>query len=240
MCIGIHNLILQIIIYVKILKQNYNMDLQKTEFAKKIHTFVSQTYADYYIKYLKEKKIQNVKSCFDIGADLGTLVNELNKMGIDTEGIEQNYNNIINAVTSKITHGTFNIEYTTDKKYDLVTLPQVIYFLGDILELLKKIKTMLNPNGIVFIVTSSSHSKDHISKYKNHKLYSKEQYCNIASKLGFEIIDYTEVQTNIGTAFKHGKVIGLLKMAIYKIGIKKAITKKKCGNFTFLLMKSNS
>jgi len=77
------------------------------------------------------------------------------------------------VVTPKIIHGTFNDEYTTSKKYDLITLPQVIYFLGDILEVLKKIKSMLNSNGMVFIVTSSSHSKDHISKYTNHKLYSK-------------------------------------------------------------------
>ncbi len=214
--------------------------MQKIRFAEKIHLIVSQTYTDYYIEYLKEKQVLNVKSCFDIGADLGTLVNELNKMGIDAEGIEQEQKKVTNAVTPKITCGTFNKEYSVDKKYDLITLPQVIYFLGDILEVLKKIKSMLNPNGTVFIVTSSSHSKDHISKYQNHKLYTKEQYYDMASKLGFEIIDYTEVQSNIGTAFNNGKIMAMLRMTTFKIGIKKAITKKEKGNFTFILMKLKS
>jgi 2-polyprenyl-3-methyl-5-hydroxy-6-metoxy-1,4-benzoquinol methylase len=208
--------------------------------SKKIHLFVSQTYTDYYIKYLKKKQVLNVRSCFDIGSDLGTLVNELNKIGIDAEGIEQKQENVVNAITPKIIHGTFNYQYTTSKKYDLITLPQVIYFLGDILEVLKKIKSMLNPNGMVFIVTSSSHSKVHISKYTNHQLYSKKQYHDMASKLGFEIIDYREVQSNLGVAFVHGKIIGMLKLIAFKIGMKKAILEKEKGNLTFILMKLNN
>lgn len=214
--------------------------LQKIGFADKVHLLVSQTYTDYYINYLKEKQALNVKSCLDIGADLGTFVNELNKMDMDADGIEQKQEKVTNAVTQKIKCGTFNKEYTVEKKYDLITLPQVIYFLGDTLEILKKIKSMLNPNGTVFIVTGSSHSKDHISKYPNHVLYTKEQYYDMALKLGFEIIDYTEVQSNIGTAFNSGKVIGMLKMIAFQLRIKKAILKKEKGNFTFILMKLKS
>lgn len=207
--------------------------------SQKIHLFVSQTYTDYYIEYLKKNQVLNVKSCFDIGSDLGTLVKELNKIGIDAEGIEQKQENVSNAVTPNIIHGTFNDEYIVSKKYDLITVLQVIYFLGDILKVLKKIKSILNSNGMVFIVTSSSHSKDHISKYTNHKLYSKKQYHDMASKLDFEIIDYTEVQSNLGVSFIHGTIIGMLKLIAFKTGIKKAIIEKEKSNLTFILMKLN-
>lgn len=61
----------------------------------------------------------------------------------------------------------------------------------------------------------------------------------MASKLDFEIIDYTEVQSNLGVSFIHGTIIGMLKLIAFKTGIKKAIIEKEKSNLTFILMKLN-
>jgi len=176
-----------------------------------LHLYIGKINSGSYIEYLKEKNALDVRTCLDIGSDMGIFVNDLNLLGIDAEGIESDQNRVNSAVSPKIKYATFGLDYSDDKKYDLISLPQVIYFLGDIIPLLTKLKSMLNPNGFIFIVSVSPESSNiHMSKYPNHKLYSKKEYSEICSKVGLKLIDYTDYKSNIGTAFNDGKILSII------------------------------
>ena len=150
---------------------------------KFISRYISKTNANFYINYFSEHDILNVKSCFDIGLAAGVFVDKLNELGINTDGIEP----IASFIQSKrVKEGSFDVNYTTNKKYDLITVPQVIYFLGDVESICKKLKSMLNPNGIIFIVTIPAESQNPItfSDAKTYPLPSKKEYEKICDNFG--------------------------------------------------------
>ena len=202
-----------------------------------LHLYIGKVNSESYVKYLKEKNTLNVKTCLNIGSDIGTFVNDLNLLGIDAEGIESDQNRVNSSINPKIKCATFGLDYSNDKKYDLITLPQVIYFLGDIIPVLLKLKSMLNPNGLIFIVSSSPESSAHMSRYPNHKLYSKKEYSEICSKVGLKLIDYTEYKSNIGTAFNDGKILSVIRVILFMCRLKKPIEKKK-GNNNYILLRN--
>ena len=181
----------------------------------------------------------------DIGSDLGTFVNDLNLLGIDTEGIESEQDRVDSSISPKIKCATFGLDYSNNKKYDLITLPQVIEFLGDIIPMLLKLKSMLNPDGMIFIVAITTVEESgfsqgcvhHISKYPNHKLYSKNEYYETCSKVGLKLIDYTDFKSNIGTAFNNGKILSVIRVLLFMSGLKKPIEKKK-GNNAYILLRN--
>src|SRR5437660_643561 len=105
-----------------------------------VNNYVSKVYADFYINYLKNHHALDAKTCFDIGSSSGAFVDELNKIGIDSEGIEPDAWKI---QSPKVKQGSFDLNYATNKKYDMITLPQVIYFLGEVEQILSKLKSML-------------------------------------------------------------------------------------------------
>ncbi|MEK6947362.1 MAG: methyltransferase domain-containing protein [Nanoarchaeota archaeon] len=173
----------------------------------------------------------------DIGSDLGTFVNDLNLLGIDAEGIESEQDRVDSSVSPKIKCATFGLDYSNNKKYDLITLPQVIYFLGDIIPMLLKLKSMLNPDGMIFIVTVTPDFDHHVSKYPNHTLYSKNEYSEICSKVGLKLIDYTDFKSNIGTAFNNANILSVIRILLFMTGLKKPIEKKK-GNNAYILLRN--
>ena len=143
-----------------------------------ISRYISKVYSNYYTNYLKEHDVLNVKSCFDIGSSAGVFVDELNRLGIVAEGLEPNAKSI---QSEKVKKGTFDINYNTDKKYDFITVPQVIYFLGDFEPICKKIKTMLNPKGVIFIVTKPIEAEGPITytDIKSYPIHSEIEYKKI-------------------------------------------------------------
>ena len=206
---------------------------------KFISRYISKINANFYIDYFNENGILKVKSCFDIGSAAGVFVDKLNKLGINTEGIEP----IASSIQSKwVKEGSFDVNYTTNKKYDLITLPQVIYFLGDVESICKKLKSMLNPNGIIFIVTIPTESQNPItfSNAKTYPLPTKKEYEKICENLGLDILDYSIIQSDIGIAFNHGKLKAIFRLFLFLIGLKKPITKNLSGNNLYLLLKSKT
>ena len=204
---------------------------------KFIRKYISKVYSDYYINYLNEHDVLNVKSCFDIGSEVGVFLDELNRLGISTEGLESNAKSI---QSKKVTLGTFDLDYTINKKYDLITLAQVIYFLGDFESICKKTKTMLNSKGVMFIVTKPIESEGPItySDTKTYPLHTETEYKKIFDRLGLEIIDISTFQTNIGIAFNQGKFKAILRLFLFMTGLKKTITKNSNGNHLYILLKS--
>lgn len=204
---------------------------------KFISRYISKIYANYYINYLKQHDILNIKPCFDIGSGVGVFVDELNELGIDAEGIEKN----VSAIQSKrVKEGSFDVNYTINKKYNLITLPQVIYFLGDFESVCAKLKSMLNPNGVIFIVTIPLESQCPItlSDTKTYPLHTKIEYEKICDRLGFRILDFSIIQSNIAIAFNQGKLKAILRLFLFMTGLRKPITKNSDGNQLYMLLKS--
>jgi len=201
--------------------------------------YVSKIYSDYYISYLKKHDVLNVKSCFDIGSSAGVFVDELNQLGIEAEGLEMNAESI---QSKRVKKGIFDLNYTADKKYDLITLPQVIYCLGDFESICSKIKSMLNPNGVVFIITKPIESSGPITytNLKTYPLHTKMEYEKICERLGFSILDFSIRRSDIGGAFNAGKLKAILRLFLFMTGLRKPITKNSNGSHLYMLLKSTT
>lgn len=202
------------------------------------NNYVSKVYADFYINYLKNHHALDVKTCFDIGSSSGVFVDELNKMGIDAEGIESDAWKI---QSPKVKQGSFDLNYAVGKKYDIITMPQVIYFLGEVEQILSKLKSMLTSKGKIFIVTSPNRFQNNITKstLKTYKLPTKEEYHEICTRLGFTILDYSVYQSDIGVAFNDGKLKAIQRLIAFKSGLKKTIIEDPNGNHVYLLLTKN-
>lgn len=101
---------------------------------------------------------------------------------------------------------------------------------------------MLNPNGIIFIVTIPAESQNPItfSDTKTYPLPTKIEYEKICNRLGFDILDYSIIQFDMGIAFNHGKLKAIFRLFLFFIGYKKPITKNPHGNNLYLLLKSKT
>lgn len=204
---------------------------------KFISRYISKINADFYINYLKEHNALNVNSCFDIGSSAGVFVDRLNELGINTEGLEKNADHI---QSKNVKEGSFDINYKTDKKYDLITLPQVIYFLGDFESICKKLKSMLNTRGTIFIVSVPIEFPNPItfSDSKTYPLHTKIEYEKICDTLGFDLLDFSTFQSDIGVAFNQGKIRAIFRLFLFIIGLKNPIIRNPTGNNLYLLLKS--
>ena len=114
--------------------------------------------SDEYVKYLKLKTDMSFKHVFDVGTYYGTFIKSLTDIGIDAEGIEANQNLVRLGVTDKIKHGYFDTNYKSGKKYDLISLTQMLYYLPDSFSILKKCHEMLTDDGLIFISTINPQS----------------------------------------------------------------------------------
>ena len=193
--------------------------------------------SDEYVKYLKSKTDMNFKHVLDIGSYYGTFVKSLTDIGINAEGIEADQNLVRLSVTDKIQHGYFDTNYKSDKKYDLISLTQMIYYLPDSYSILKKCHEMLTDNGLIFISTinpqSSMVQEKLIPTFASHvNIYlSKTNYSNLKD---YELLDYTEYMPDMfNEMYKHNK----FKMIKYMAGLKKAYSVNVDGNHAFLLLK---
>lgn len=193
--------------------------------------------SDAYVEYLKSKTSMKFKHVLDIGSYYGTFVKSLREAGIDAEGIEADENLVRLAVTNKIQHGYFDTNFKSDKKYDLISLTQMIYYLPDSFSLLKKCHEMLNEDGLIFISTINPQStlvkekvvptfQPHVNMY-----LSKINYSNLDN---FELLDYTVYMPDMfNDMYKHNK----FKMIKYMTRFKKCYSLNSNGNHAFLLLK---
>ena len=193
--------------------------------------------SDEYVKYLKSKTDMNFKHVLDVGAYYGTFVKSLIDMDIDAEGIEADQNLVRLAVTDKIKHGYFDINYKSDKKYDLISLTQMIYYLPDSFSILKKCHEMLTDSGLIFISTINPQSSiiqgKLVSTFAPHVniFFSKTNYSNLED---YDLLDYTIYMPDMfNDMYKHNK----FKMIKYMSGFKKAYSVNPDGNHAFLLLK---
>ena len=196
--------------------------------------------SDEYVKYLKLKTDMSFKHVFDVGTYYGTFIKSLTDIGIDAEGIEANQNLVRLGVTDKIKHGYFDTNYKSGKKYDLISLTQMLYYLPDSFSILKKCYEMLTNNGLIFISTINPQSsliqgkltaafQPHVNVY-----LSKTNFSNLED---YELLDYTAYMADMfNDMYIHNK----FKMIKYMAGFKKAYSVNPDGNHAFLLLKKKS
>ena len=139
-------------------KQEFDKDVFTRLKNKKGDKRFWKLVSDEYVKYLKLKTDMSFKHVFDVGTYYGTFIKSLTDIGIDAEGIEANQNLVRLGVTDKIKHGYFDTNYKSGKKYDLISLTQMLYYLPDSFSILKKCHEMLTDDGLIFISTINPQS----------------------------------------------------------------------------------
>jgi 2-polyprenyl-3-methyl-5-hydroxy-6-metoxy-1,4-benzoquinol methylase len=204
-------------------------------YTKSVHTYLAELVAQGYFEYLKSRV--QFKTALDIGARYGNLVKIMEDSGIQAEGIEADQNPIQYAVSDKIKWILFSEQYETDKTYDLICLTQMIFYLPNTLEVLRKVQSMLNANGFIFISTYNPDS--HFREEYQENIRLKTDYQEICKQLGMEMIDYSGYQFNYSLDFadkgKIEKIIGFLK---YRFGKKKMFVPDPKGFCAFILLRN--
>ena len=109
-----------------------------------------------YIAYLKSKTDMKFNNAIDIGALYGHLVKRLNDLGINSSGIEADKNQVSQDISGKLSHGYFDETFQTDKKFDLICLTQMIYYVENPALVIKKAVGLLTDSGIIFISTQNT------------------------------------------------------------------------------------
>ena len=226
---------------------NYTDDSTKVTtfekfYAKIVHHFVQNMTSNEYIDFLKTKTSMDFKNALDIGAAYGTFVRDLNKLGIDTEGIESNKRQIELAATNKIKHANFDLNFKSDKKYDLICMALLIHFLRDNKRVLKIVHDMLNKDGFLFITNpnpdSSLVTKELIAPNPAvmNMVLGKKFWESIKDTIGFELVDFTVYRSNISLSM-HPSKNKKLELIKYWLGLKKGVVKDPDGNVAFILLK---
>lgn len=138
----------------------------------------------------------------DIGCGAGFFMDEARNKGWSTTGIDTAKKPIEYArqkLKLNVIQKDFN-KYQTKRQFDVVSLQQVIEHLSAPHSLLKKIRTLLKPNGIICISTPNINSWLHkvLGERFNYFIppehlvyYSPETLKKILEKNGFEIIRIT-------------------------------------------------
>jgi SAM-dependent methyltransferase len=195
-----------------------------------------------YIKYLNSNANNSIKSALDVGALYGHLVEKLNQQNIDAYGIEVDKSNIDKGISKKIFHGFFDENFTSEKKYDLICLTQMIYYVEKPIELLKNSINLLNDDGLIFISTQNPDS----SIIKNHELpifengmnilFSKKNFEDITNTLNLKILDFTNFRPNIYLdRLKNGSIKNEF-FNFLKYMNKPSFEKSNDGHHSFLLL----
>ena len=235
------------------LEKEFNERIHNLDYKNKISFFekiknkiiripMSKFAAKEYIRHLQSKTNFNFKNVLDIGANIGIFVNELNKLGIDAYGIEGDEKFVKLAITNKVKHSYFEVDFISHEKYDLICLTQVIYYVSDNYGLLKHVRNMLNENGLIFISMlnpSSEFVRKRIKQtgaiHTTNLMLSKKNFQNIHNKLGLKLIDYT-TYSNYHTELYNTK-FKIPVMLKYYFGIKKPYRRDLKGNHSFILLK---
>ncbi len=112
--------------------------------------------SDNFKRILKRiKKIKNSGTLLDVGAATGIFMKLAKERGFEVEGIEPSLWAAKKAEEKygfKIHNTTFE-NFETDKKYDIITMLDLIEHVENPLEILKKANSLLNKNGLLVLVT---------------------------------------------------------------------------------------
>ena len=123
----------------------------------KLQKKISKIVAESYFEYLKSNQVISIENMLDIGAGYGTFVEIMQKNGINAEGIESDEATVKNS-NSNITNAFFDESFSYDKKFDLISINQCLYYFNNQFKILEKVSKMLKSNGKILISTINPES----------------------------------------------------------------------------------
>jgi SAM-dependent methyltransferase len=132
-----------------------------------------------------KKKINNL---LDIGCSNGIFLDLVNKNNIQTHGIE------LNKKEYEISSKKHNVDcasifsYSSKIKYDCITMWDVIEHIKDTHKLLRKIKSLLNPNGLFFFQTPNANSLASTILHEKCNMFDGIEHCNLFSLKSIKMI----------------------------------------------------
>lgn len=222
-------------------KNNLSIEKSSGYIKSKFILKIAEVNTSYYIKYLKDKTQFQYSTALDIGTRYGTFVKQLNSENIDAYGVKSNKKLSENTVTNKIMWQNFDSNFNTEKKYDLVCLTSLIFYIRDNFTLLKQAKNLLSENGILFIVTfnpSSTLIKNNllrINKENSQMIFGRKIFESLEKSVGLKLIDYTTVHSNFYNELdtSRNKLLTFLK---YYLKLKQPFTENIDGNQSFILL----
>lgn len=232
--------------YPSILDSNKNSS-NKTKLI--IQKLLSKIIAEQYLEYLVSKTGLKFTSALDVGAGFGYFVRGLQNRGIDAYGVESDDVLLRHRVTDKIQHGVFNESFTADKKFDLISVNQALYYFPDVISILKKIHDMLTDGGFVLVVTvnpqSSFRHKFRIWTQGSCVCLSRQNFSSMAD-LGLQLVDCTAYDDNLYvdvSLHKRGRLSSaryFLRLLAYLLKLKPIQYPDNDGVHNFVLLKKIS
>jgi 2-polyprenyl-3-methyl-5-hydroxy-6-metoxy-1,4-benzoquinol methylase len=165
--------------------------------------------AQYYLDYISDQ-FRIVNSILDVGAGFGLLVKAFRELGYNADGVEvSNYS--VRVAKEKFEIELFNgdlQEFQTDQKYDLIVFYHSFEHLPAPLKTIRKVKSLLNTNGILWLSLPNVMSLDRFIQGENWNgwslpyhffHYSPRSIKNLLRSEGFEKI---KIQKSFLSPFK--------------------------------------
>ncbi|WP_428324454.1 class I SAM-dependent methyltransferase [Nitrosopumilus sp.] len=237
-------------LFVENVKENKHPQIAaKNKMKINIQKKISKLLSQHYIEYLKKNTSFSFKTSLDIGTGYGDFVLLLKKSNVDAYGIESDSQTWKNRVTNSIEKKFFDQNFKSEKKFDLISINQSLYYFEDPIDILRKIVLMLKDDGILFIATINPESNFR----KEHKIWT--QGCNVCmsrknfqelQELGLSCLDVSSFDDIVYKNFYLYKKGELRKYSFYSnlfsciLGIKKMTIPKDEGIHNYILLKKTS
>jgi len=166
----------------EIYEDYYQIEFTKDDYTKySKFPHLAEIYAinDQRLYYLKALKIKG--SLLDIGCGTGLFMHTARNYGYDVSGVDVSKTALAFAKESfglDVSTDSFDELISSGKKFDIITLWHVLEHFANPVEELKKIKQLLNPEGVLIMEVPNLNSiKFKLSKTKwkggNHPLYHR-------------------------------------------------------------------
>lgn len=210
-----------------------------------LNRYVSKVIARFDLEYLRSNiNLSSIKTAFEVGSKYGFMIQYLSELRVDATGIEPIKYPLL--VTNKIFHGYFHEKYLNDKKYNLIILGDVLYFIPNGVGIIKKCISMLENGGYLFITCYNPESvliRHIIERHKvEHNFFiSKKGYEKICAGNNCELINFScynpklfVIDINFINKIKAG--FALLK---YFLKINNGFEKVDNGIRTLILIRKN-
>ncbi len=146
----------------------------------------------------------------EVGVGAGEMIGVAKEMLFDVTGVEirPSYAEDVSNTFNVTIHCMDIMDFETEERFDVILLGNVIEHLTDPLELIKKLRALLNEGGLLWIATPNFESAyatmmkntDPMWRVCDHLHYfSYASLSKVLTDLGFKVIDYKVSQKSKGS-----------------------------------------
>lgn len=167
------------------------------------------------------KKIHKIrpdaKTLLDVGSGLGILIDEANKYGIKSIGIEPSSH--LHFLSTQITQNSMNIdleEYShLNKKFDVITSIHVIEHVPDPYTHMQTMCKLLNPKGLIFLETPNLNSHLYHFQKEKYTFLTPPDHLYIFSPKSFAVMLNSNIYKLKYSTYSHSEhLMGIVKSVI--------------------------